>query len=105
VDCRDIPYREMTSDELGRAAASSWTVKSDAGGEQLEGPCPRCGAWLTKLLVGETFRHTLNTSTPNLLSKTEIEPMICRCLGAHPGRPPSEEGCGAYWAFELTEVE
>jgi hypothetical protein len=97
----DVPYDEVSSDELGAAAASSWTFRFDPPSDPdqvvLRGACPRC-------------EHAFEYVWPLLLVRDESSleqredddritiPVVCRCEVAHPGAD-DDRGCGASWTL------
>jgi hypothetical protein len=88
-------FEEITehsyADKFARTCDSTETRR----GYLLTGTCPRCDHPMGFLVPTEILLN----STPAAPRPTK---MMCTCEGEHPGRPPDDEGCGAYWNVELS---
>ncbi|MEU6367274.1 hypothetical protein ABZ876_16440 [Streptomyces sp. NPDC046931] len=90
------PYRETTAgDFAARYTSGLRIVSADADVAVFSGRCPRCGCDFTYTHTGRVFRSPRRAPSPAQV------PVICTCTADHPGRPPGEEGCGAYWNIIL----
>ncbi|MFC4049871.1 hypothetical protein ACFOY4_09275 [Actinomadura syzygii] len=101
----EIPYEETTDPEFAGAAARTFAVETYPDGLLLRGPCPRCASVIEVALVDEVFSRGLlgwRRGSPAPPPAPEpVEPVICTCTEAHPGRPDGRVGCGAYWLFAV----
>jgi hypothetical protein len=108
-----LPYAETTEDAYGEEAAKSFSViELPHGTLLLRGPCPRCHATIEVPIVSTIFKSPralmdkLRPHSANAIKakKDHIEPMMCMCTDAHPGRPEDRAGCGAYWTLTITAI-
>jgi hypothetical protein len=107
IGCNGVPYAPVTSDELGALAAERFdVVASPSGAPLLKGSCPRCGAPMSVLMTGSTYRRASDTAAavPSTTA-THAEPMMCKCSGDHPDRPEGRKGCGAFWVLDLKIIK
>lgn len=95
-------YEEVTATGYAEAFANACTAVPNRRGVVLMGTCPRCGHAMEYPLVTQVFQNTTLPGSHALPAPGEEHPLLCTCLEAHPERPPSEEGCGAYWNIQLT---
>ncbi|MFQ6145151.1 hypothetical protein [Streptomyces sp. SID10815] len=87
-----VPYLETTRREYARRYTAGLTVEAaDDGVAVLHGACPRCGCAFGYTHTDRVFR------SPRRRPRPAHVPVLCECDGEHPGRPPEEKGCGAYW--------
>ncbi|OXY99243.1 hypothetical protein BEK98_04065 [Streptomyces diastatochromogenes] len=86
------PYVEMTRADYAAHYTTGLRVEAaDDGVAVLHGRCPRCGCVFSYTHTDRVFRSPRRTPRP-----THV-PVLCECEAEHPGRPPEEKGCGAYW--------
>ncbi|WP_234336268.1 hypothetical protein [Streptomyces sp. NRRL S-1022] len=87
-----VAYLETTHrDYAARYTAGLRAEAAAAGLVVLRGRCPRCGCAFTYTHTDRVFRSAGRGARPAHV------PVLCACETAHPGRPPEETGCGAYW--------
>ncbi|WBO62825.1 hypothetical protein [Streptomyces camelliae] len=89
------PYREVTHDAYAARYTAGLRVEAAHGMAVLYGWCPRCGCAFTYTHTDRVFR------APRRGPRPAHVPVLCSCAADHPGRPPGETGCGAYWNVVL----
>ena len=111
-----LPYDEVTDHRFAQDAARDFrVVESVPGMKLLSGPCPRCAAVIEVPVVDALFGGSRSfdsvlrrlRAVPGPAGSTpasRVEPMMCLCTEAHPGRPPSRTGCGAYWTLLIEQA-
>ncbi|MGW6982042.1 hypothetical protein ACWGE1_21850 [Streptomyces sp. NPDC054932] len=108
----ELPYQEVTTPEYAALAAALFTLEEDGQGMTvLRGSCPRCGAALEATVASDVLQGMRLRPFPDVVRRLRaaprpgdrLEPMLCTCGDAHPGRPEGRVGCGAYWTLLLTE--
>ena len=92
------PFQIVTDDAYAVAFAATCTPHEIRRGVLLTGTCPRCADRMDFPISNGVFlRPATAAPIPN------TQELMCTCTVAHPGAPPDEEGCGAYWNIELSE--
>lgn len=90
-------FQKVTDDDYARAFTDKCETAPFTRGVLISGDCPRCGHHMTFPVFTRVFQSA--GAAPVQPDREDmIEPMLCTCENAHPGRPDGEEGCGAYWA-------
>jgi hypothetical protein len=102
-----LPYREVSEDDYAKLAADrNFVLEAPAGGlPVLSGTCPRCRDFMIFPVIDRYYRAVQREEEPEIAddqAHDRVEPLICTCVGEHPGRPAGAEGCGAYWTLRLT---
>jgi hypothetical protein len=92
------PFQVVTEDTYAAAFAATCTPHQTRRGVLLTGTCPRCGDQMDFPVSDGVFLRPVRAAPA-----AKTEPVMCTCSGAHPGTPPDDEGCGAYWNIELSE--
>jgi hypothetical protein len=94
-----LPFAETTAQNYAEAFSATCELTETRRGVLLAGTCPRCHDPMDYLVPTGVFLGAIGT--PAYVRPT---PLMCTCRNPHPGRPDSDEGCGAYWTVELTET-
>lgn len=97
-----VPFQEVTTDTYAQAFASSCSVTPSRRGVLLGGICPRCGDQMHFQVVTEIFLATADAGPAPARTASEDKSVMCTCGTTHPGTPPGDEGCGAYWHVTLS---
>ncbi|MEV7418586.1 hypothetical protein [Streptomyces sp. NPDC089919] len=84
-----LPYREVTAAAYAAAYTAGLRLTGTPDGAVLSGACPRCACPFDFTYVRRAYRHRPGAPV--------TVPVLCVCDTPHTGRPPGEEGCGAYW--------
>jgi hypothetical protein len=103
----EVQYAEVTASEFAGIAAANFVIEEFPAGLLLRGRCPRCDAPMEAAVVDAVVK---GGGTPSVIATEDesggrLEPIVCACLDAHPGRPEGRSGCGAYWLFVIPDVE
>lgn len=95
---KPLHFKIETGDAYAAAFAKTCTPRPTRRGVILTGTCPRCEDPMDFPVLTRAFQLPVAA-----VPATKLEPLMCTCLITHPGAPPDEEGCGAYWNVELSE--
>src|SRR5262245_38185770 len=93
-----VSFEEITDTTYADTFAATCKVSETRRGLLLAGICPRCSDEMDFPVPTGIFLKSVTLAS----SRTTTTPVMCTCLSEHAGRPPDDEGCGAYWNIELS---
>ena len=98
-----LGFLEATDSSFAEQALS-FEVLSVEGAVFLRGSCPRCGDRMEFAHFARTYRG-VGRWHRSARDRSSIVTVVCTCARDHPGRPTSQDGCGAYWNVILDPDE
>jgi hypothetical protein len=99
-----LPYEEITDEEYAqRASVDNFVLEEPERGRPfLRGTCPRCGdPMIYPLPQGIILKGPSLRRLRSRRADSGVWPVLCTCTRNHPGRPPDNEGCGAFWSLHI----